>query len=82
MTGNDLASDTYKGIIPRMVDEVFNAIEAAPGDIEFAVKVGYVELYMEKLKDLLDPSKSDLKVHEDKARGIYIAGMTEEYITS
>ncbi len=35
---------------------------------------------MEKIKDLLDPSKTNLKIHEDKVKGIYIAEVTEEYV--
>lgn len=65
-----------------MVRSIFDAIEAAPNHIEFTVKVGYCELYMERIKDLLDPSRDNLKIHEDKARGIYIANLTEEYVSS
>jgi len=35
---------------------------------------------MEKIRDLLDPSKTNLKVVEDKKKGIYIAGVTENYV--
>jgi kinesin family protein 5 len=40
-----------------------------------------IEIYMEKIKDLIDPSKDNLKIHEDKAKGVYIADVTETYIT-
>ena len=40
-----------------------------------------VELYMEKLRDLLDVSKSDLKIRSDKKMGIYIEDLTENYIS-
>lgn len=46
-----------------MVKTVFDKIETASEDIEFTVKVSMIEIYMEKLKDLLDPSKTNLKVH-------------------
>jgi kinesin family protein 5 len=39
-----------------------------------------IEIYMEKLKDLLDPSKTNLKVHEDKVKGLYISDVTETYV--
>jgi len=32
---------------------------------------------MEKIQDLLDPSKKDLKIREDNRKGIYINGLTE-----
>lgn len=37
---------------------------------------------MEKLRDLLEPSKADLKIRSDKKRGIYIEDLTETYISS
>ncbi len=40
-----------------------------------------VELYMEKLRDLLDVSKNDLKIRSDKKKGIYIEDLTENYIS-
>mgnify|MGYP002368571912 FL=1 len=36
---------------------------------------------MEKLRDLLDVSKSDLKIRSDKKKGIYIEDLTENYIS-
>lgn len=35
---------------------------------------------MEKIRDLLNPAKNNLKVHEDKIKGIYIADVTETYV--
>ena len=34
--------------------------------------VQYVEIYMERVRDLLDPTKQNLSIREDKTRGIYI----------
>ena len=41
-----------------------------------------VEIYMEKLRDLLDNSKSNLRIREDKVRGIYIEDSTEIFVSS
>jgi uncharacterized membrane protein YvbJ len=30
------------------------------------------EIYNEKIKDLLNPSKDNLKIHEDTTKGVYI----------
>ena len=81
MTGPNVDDEDLKGVIPRMVNTVFEKIRNASDHLEFSVKVGYAEIYMEKVKDLLDPAKSNLKVHEDKARGVYIADLTEEYVS-
>jgi kinesin family member 5 len=49
-------------------------------EIEFTVKLSMIEIYMEKIKDLIDPKKTNLKIHEDKVKGIYIEDVTETYV--
>eukprot|EP00434_Breviolum_minutum_P023683 symbB.v1.2.020890.t1/scaffold1778.1/size101634/10 len=34
------------------------------------------------IRDLLDPKKDNLKIHEDKARGVFIGEVTETYVGS
>jgi kinesin family protein 5 len=60
-----------------MVRTVFNRIDAASDTIEFSVKVSMIEIYMEKIRDLMDPQKDNLKVHEEKGKGVYMADLTE-----
>lgn len=63
-----------------MVTTVFENIDNSPDHIEFKIKVTLVEIYMERIRDLLDISKVDLKIREDKTRGIYIDNVTESYV--
>ena len=72
MQGPDITDVEQQGIIPRMVRTVFNRIETASANVEFTVKVSMAEIYNERIKDLLDPSKDNLKIHEEKSKGIYI----------
>lgn len=37
---------------------------------------------MERIKDLLDVNKENLKVRESTARGVYIENTTEVYVSS
>lgn len=71
-----------KGIIPRVVDMVFSTIDATVDKREFIVKASYVEVYMERVKDLLDTTKTNLNIREDfpGGHGIYIENVTEEYV--
>ncbi|KAF2773273.1 kinesin [Teratosphaeria nubilosa] len=82
MMGADIADDASKGIIPRIVEQIFTSIERADSSIEFMVKVSYMEIYMEKIRDLLVPQNDNLPVHEDKARGVYVKGLHEFYVGS
>jgi kinesin family member 5 len=72
MQGPNIEDPETQGVIPRMVKTVFEKIENASEDIEFQVKISMIEIYMETIKDLLDPTKTNLKIHEDKIKGIYI----------
>ena len=35
-----------RGITPRMVETIFEAISSAPPNLEFTVRVSYVEIYL------------------------------------
>mmetsp|Transcript_37229 Transcript_37229/g.6650 ORF Transcript_37229/g.6650 Transcript_37229/m.6650 type:complete len:121 (+) Transcript_37229:326-688(+) len=79
MTGADIDNPELRGIIPRMVYTVFDMIRNSDSHIEYIVKVSYCEIYLERIKDLLNPAKNNLRIKEDKTRGIYIDELTEEY---
>lgn len=51
-------------------------------NLEFHIKVSYYEIYMDKIRDLLDVSKINLSVHEDKNRVPYVKGATERFVSS
>jgi len=80
MEGPDIEDKDYQGVIPRMVWSIFDGIYHSDEHIEFLVKVSIVEIYNERIRDLLDPKKDNLKVHEDKARGVFIGDVTETYV--
>jgi len=81
MQGEDINDDLTKGIIPRIVSYIFEQIDEASEAIEFTIKVSMIEIYMERIRDLLDPKKINLQVHEDKEKGIFIGDVTETYVT-
>jgi len=73
---------TMQGIIPRIVNDIFNHIYSMEENLEFHIKVSYFEIYLDKCRDLLDPSKVNLAVHEDKDRVVYVKGATERFVSS
>lgn len=82
MMGPDIDNQKSRGAIPRIVDRIFDLILDSPTDIEYTVSVSYMEIYMEKIKDLLDPKKDNLSIHEGKTKGVYVKGLTQEYVAS
>ncbi|XP_068437527.1 kinesin-1 heavy chain-like [Clinocottus analis] len=69
------------GIIPRIVQDIFNYIYSMDENLEFHIKVSYFEIYLDKIKDLLDVTKNNLSVHEDKNRVPYVKGCTERFVS-
>ena len=57
MQGPDINDHEMCGIIPRMVKTVFNDISSLPEHIEFKLKISMIEIYKEKINDLLDIAK-------------------------
>ena len=45
---------TMQGIIPRIVNDIFNHIYSMEENLEFHIKVSYFEIYLDKIRDLLD----------------------------
>ena len=68
------------GIVPKPISELFNFVHQSPAGWEFAISTSYFQLYKEKLQDLLKPANNNMKIHESKARGIYIEGLSSEYL--
>jgi len=74
--------DILMGVIPRMMQLIFDKISSGSQDIEFSVKCQYYQIYNEKIQDLLDTRKTDLAIREDKNKGIWVEDCTEEYVES
>lgn len=82
MMGSDIDDEEGKGIIPRIVEQIFASMLASPSNIEYTVRVSYMEIYMERIRDLLNPVNDNLPVHEEKNRGVYVKGLLEVYVSS
>lgn len=71
------------GFIPRVVDDLFAMVEEFQDTIEFTICVSCVEVYCEKVRDLLNPSRSaDLKLRDDPYGGVVVMGATEIFVES
>lgn len=79
MEGNTSSKDSL-GIIPRCINGIFEEIERAELNIQFQVLISYYEIYCEKIRDLLNPSQSNMKVRENKA-SFLIQDITEISVT-
>jgi kinesin family protein 5 len=78
----DVENEELKGLTPRIVQNLFDNICNSSADLEFTVKVSFMEIYMERVKDLLNPQNDNLPVHEDKSKGVYVKGLLEVFVGS
>ncbi|KAG0224244.1 NADH-ubiquinone oxidoreductase chain 1 [Actinomortierella wolfii] len=53
------------GVTPRAVEEIFKYI-SENSDREFLLRVSFLEIYNETIRDLLSPEAIDLRIHEDR----------------
>lgn len=76
------------GVIPLAIKDVFDAVRRHANDREFLIRVSYLEIYNEKMVDLLAESEesanasAELSIREDKDRGTYVHGLKEEIVTT
>uniref|UniRef100_A0A7N8XWT5 Kinesin family member 13A n=1 Tax=Mastacembelus armatus TaxID=205130 RepID=A0A7N8XWT5_9TELE len=73
------------GLIPRLCCSLFERVHREANEAHtFKVEVSYMEIYNEKVRDLLDPkgSRQSLKVREHKVLGPYVDGLSQLAVTS
>jgi len=87
MQGPDIDNPDQRGIIPRTSYTLFELVDQMKKNdrnLEITVTMSSVEIYMEKIRDLLtddNNTKKGLEVKEG-AKGIYIEGVREEIVHS
>ncbi|RMY53866.1 hypothetical protein D0865_05029 [Hortaea werneckii] len=75
------------GVIPLAITDIFSYIRENPGR-EFLLRVSYLEIYNEKIFDLLSQStpgqvqQEEIKLREDSKRGVYATPLKEEIVQS
>jgi len=82
MEGPDRVDPEMQGVVPRMISTIFDKIYNESDMIEFHISVSYFEIYMEKVKDLLNPKNDNMNIREHPQRGIYVDGAREILVSS
>ncbi|KAI4142814.1 MAG: hypothetical protein L6R39_004803 [Caloplaca ligustica] len=73
------------GVIPRICEEMFDRITELQKDknLTYTVEVSYLEIYNERVRDLLNPStKGNLKVREHPSTGPYVEDLAKLVVRS
>src|ERR1700729_1372358 len=83
---------TSPGVIPLAITDIFSYIRETPSR-EFLLRVSYLEIYNEKIHDLLNAppagavgpgamQQEEIKLREDSKRGVYASPLKEEIVQS
>lgn len=73
------------GVIPKICQDMFERIGAMQEDknLRCTVEVSYLEIYNERVRDLLNPStKGNLKVREHPSTGPYVEDLAKLVVSS
>lgn len=79
-THSMLGSADDPGVTRRSIQEVFELVRKST-DRQFLLRASYIEIYQEVIRDLLEPSHDNLKIHEDLNRRVYVESR-EEVVSS
>ncbi|XP_065339013.1 kinesin-like protein unc-104 isoform X5 [Cloeon dipterum] len=73
-----------EGIIPQVCQDLFGRIKSSCSeDIKYSVEVSYMEIYCERVRDLLNPkNKGNLRVREHPLLGPYVEDLSKLAVTS
>ncbi|XP_040578611.1 kinesin-like protein unc-104 isoform X3 [Lepeophtheirus salmonis] len=73
-----------EGIIPRLCKDLFYKINLGEKDfIQYSVEVSYMEIYCERVRDLLNPKNTEnLRVREHPLLGPYVEDLSKLAVTS
>ncbi|XP_072282967.1 kinesin-like protein KIF1B isoform X14 [Pyxicephalus adspersus] len=76
--------ETQAGIIPQLCEDLFEKINDNNDDeVSFSVEVSYMEIYCERVRDLLNPkNKGNLRVREHPLLGPYVEDLSKLAVTS
>ncbi|XP_062507660.1 uncharacterized protein LOC134184072 isoform X2 [Corticium candelabrum] len=77
------SGDEARGIIPRASEHIFDYIQnQASSSARFLVRCSYLEIYNEKISDLIDPTRKDLRIREDAEGSVYVENLSEHVVRS
>ncbi|KAI9014813.1 hypothetical protein BC832DRAFT_546541 [Gaertneriomyces semiglobifer] len=72
-----------RGLIPRACDELFARIrEKQDAGLTYTVEVSYMEIYNEKVRDLLNINNGSLRVRESPSLGPYVEDLSKLVVAS
>ncbi|CAE8658076.1 unnamed protein product, partial [Polarella glacialis] len=82
--GPSFTEPELRGLAPRAAEQlVQHCVEgSASGESDFILRCSFLEIYRERMRDLLHPQNQSLRVKELPHRGLVVDGLTQDYVGS
>jgi kinesin family protein 5 len=78
-----LNSEQEIGLIPRCIKQLLSDLKeksSKPELLNYYIKISFIEIYQENIRDLLSGSDDFLKIREAKSKGVYLQNLSEKQI--
>ncbi|KZV56368.1 hypothetical protein F511_00365 [Dorcoceras hygrometricum] len=81
------SSSGLQGIVPRIFSNLFSEIQKEQENTggrqtNYQCRCSFLEVYGEKIGDLLHPIQRNLEIKDDPKNGFYVENLSEEYVNN
>ena len=76
-----VGSGDNPGVMVRSMSDLFSLVNQQV-DKNFRIKISYLEIYNEAIRDLLDENAVEIDMREDPSKGIMLVGLSEIFVTN
>ncbi|XP_073124748.1 kinesin-like protein KIN-12F [Henckelia pumila] len=81
------SSSGFQGIVPRIFKNLFSEIQKEQENnggrqTNYQCRCSFLEVYGEKIGDLLHPIQRNLEIKDDPKNGFYVENLSEEYVNN
>lgn len=67
-----------RGVCPRLVQAIFHQVYSQlGGDVMYEIYASYIQIYNEKVSDLINPAKQKLKIYNSPDKNLWVTDATK-----
>eukprot|EP01138_Halocafeteria_seosinensis_P014684 gb/GECG01014989.1/.p1 GENE.gb/GECG01014989.1/~~gb/GECG01014989.1/.p1 ORF type:complete len:1819 (+),score=405.10 gb/GECG01014989.1/:1-5457(+) len=84
----DKPTSSDSGLLPRVLNYIFsqinrkNSTNEGPTTVTYNCRCSFLEIYNERIFDLLNTSSSDLSIREDSKNGVYVQDLKQMSVST
>jgi hypothetical protein len=67
-----------RGVTPRLIQAIFHQVYSQlGGDVLYEIYASYIQIYMEKVSDLINPAKQKLQIYNSPDKNLWVTDATK-----